>query len=152
LSFSRIDAVPLLDNGPLFERSRQFELGCTFDCLGTDLAHIAIRRALGRSNAGWWECELPTNTLSWTTGVYTIFGLPRAARITRGEAVSLYSESSRQVLERLRSFAIDNATGFIMDAQIHPANGERERWMRLIGAPLVEDGRTIGLYGFKIIV
>jgi hypothetical protein len=55
-------------------------------------------------------------------------------------------------MERLRAHAIDHHTGFIMDAKIRPASGERQRWMRLIGAPLAEDGRTAGLYGLKLIV
>jgi PAS domain-containing protein len=152
LTQNRIDAGPLLENGPLFERSQLFELGCTFDCAGTDLARVAIRRALGRRNAGWWECELPGNRLTWTTGIYDIFGLPRATRVSRAEALSLYCEDSRAIMERLRGYAIDHATGFILDAKVRPANGERERWMRLIGAPLCEGGRTVGLYGLKVTV
>jgi PAS domain-containing protein len=147
-----IDAVQLLEKGPLFERSRLFELGCIFDCSAADLSGAAIRRVLGRSNAGWWECGLPANGLTWTTGVYDIFGLPRGARVSRAEAVGFYCEDSRAVMERLRAHAIDHRTGFIMDAKIRPASGERQRWMRLIGAPLAEDGRTAGLYGLKLIV
>ena len=148
----RIDALPFLERGPLFERSQLFELGCTFDCATADLATVALHRVLGRTGAGWWECGLPANTLTWTTGVYDIFGLPRTARVTREEAVSFYCEDSRAVMERLRSHAIDHAAGFIVDAKIRPASGEREQWMRLIGAPLCEDGRTVGLYGLKLII
>jgi hypothetical protein len=72
--------------------------------------------------------------------------------VSRAEAVGFYCEDSRAVMERLRAHAIDHHTGFIMDAKIRPASGERQRWMRLIGAPLAEDGRTAGLYGLKLIV
>ena len=69
MSFERIDPAPLFAKGPLFERSRLFELGRTFDPASADLAGVAIHRVLGRADAGWWECELPANSLSWTTGV-----------------------------------------------------------------------------------
>jgi hypothetical protein len=152
LSFEQIDPAPLFEKGPLFERSRLFELGRAFDPASADLASVAIHRVLGRTDAGWWECELPANSLSWTTGVYDIFGLPRAARVTRAEAVGFYAEESRAVMERLRGYAIDHGTGFILDARIRPATGPAERWMRLVGAPLVEDGRTIGLHGLKLVL
>jgi len=148
----RVDALPFLHKGPLFERARQFELGCTFDCARVDLADIAVRRVLGRTGAGWWECDLSDNSLTWTTGVYDIFGLPADAQVSRTEAVSLYSEPSRAVMEGLRNYAIGQRKGFIMDAEIRPANGERSRWMRLIGSPLIEDGLPVRLQGLKLII
>jgi hypothetical protein len=147
-----IDALPLLHKGPLFERARQFELGCTFNCAHVDLAEIAVRRVLGRTGAGWWECDLTDNSLTWTTGVYEIFGLPADAHVSRDEALGLYWERSRAIMERLRTFAIGHGKGFIMDAEIRPANGEPARWMRLIGAPLIEDGQPVRLHGLKLIV
>lgn len=152
MSFERIDPAPLFAKGPLFERSRLFELGRTFDPASADLAGVAIHRVLGRADAGWWECELPANSLSWTTGVYDIFGLPRGARVTRADAVSLYCEESRAVLERLRDYAIEHGTAFILDARIRPATGRATRWMRIVGAPLEEGGRTAGLYGLKLVL
>jgi hypothetical protein len=152
LPVNRIDAVPLLEKGPLFERSRAFELGFTFDAAPTDLSKAAIHRVLGRAQAGWWECQLPGNTLTWTTGVYDIFALPHGTPVTRGEAVAFYAEDSRAVMERLRGHAIAHGCGFIMDAQIRPASSERRRWMRLIGAPLSEEGRTVGLCGLKLVI
>jgi len=150
LPLSRIDPVPVLESGTLFERSRQFELGYTFDSAFTDLSSLAIRRVLGRVDAGWWECELPANTLSWTTGIYDIFGVPHGARVTRDEAVGFYFEESRAAMERLRSHAIKHQCGFILDAQVRPANGDPPRWMRLIGTPLIEEGLTVGLSGLKL--
>lgn len=148
----RIDPIPLFDKGPLLERTRQFELGCIFDAAGANLTDVAIRRVLGQTNAGWWECELANDQLTWTAGVYDIFGLPQGAHVTRDEAVRLYTEDSRAVMERLRRYAIGRRSGFIMDARIRPASGAPERWMRLIGVPFLEDGLTARLHGLKLIV
>jgi PAS domain-containing protein len=120
------------------------------DCAGDDLADFAVRQALGHKRAGWWECDLADNQLTWTAGVYDIFGLPHAAQITRQEALSLYCEESRAALERLRSYSIAQGQSFVLDAQIRPASGEPQRWMRLIGAPVLEGGRTVRLHGLKL--
>ncbi|HSR00039.1 MAG TPA: hypothetical protein VLM36_08980 [Sphingomicrobium sp.] len=53
-------------------------------------------------------------------------------------------------MEKLRSYAIASRRGFVIDAQVRPASGGQNRWMRLIGSPDVEDGRTVRLHGLKL--
>ncbi|HET9810647.1 MAG TPA: hypothetical protein VFP53_02995, partial [Sphingomicrobium sp.] len=137
---------------PLHEKPRHFDMGRVLDVDVGDLTDFAIHNVLGRKWAGWWECDLSDNALTWTTGVYGIFGFPEGASVGRGEAVSLYCEDSRAVMERLRAYSIGHRSGFIVDARIRPASGEPERWMRLIGAPIFEDGSAIRLHGLKLIV
>jgi hypothetical protein len=145
-----IEPRPLDRGWPIHEPLRQFELGRTFDCGQGELVDFAVRQALGQRRAGWWECELADSSLTWTAGVYDIFGLPQGARVTRDEAVALYCEQSRAAMERLRSYAIAHGQGFVLDARIRPASGGAERWMRLIGAPSLEDGRAMRLHGLKL--
>lgn len=147
---SSIEPRPLHRGWPLYEPPGHFELGCTLDCAAADLADFAVRHALGHKRAGWWQCDLADDTLTWTSGVYEIFGLPHTARITRAEALALYSEESRAAMERLRSYSIAHQQSFVLDAQIRPASGESLRWMRLIGTPVVEGGRTVRLHGLKL--
>jgi PAS domain-containing protein len=120
------------------------------DSSAADVAEFAIRQALGHHRAGWWECDLATDALTWTAGVYEIFDLPQGATITRDEAVARYCEDSRAAMERLRSYSIANQRAFVLDAQIRPARGGPERWMRLIGAPVSEEARTVRLHGLKL--
>ena len=147
----RIDPLPL-EKWPLFERSRLFELGCVFNCEPDELTNLAIQRVLGRNSGGWWECDLADNRLTWTAGVYDIFGLPQAGLVSRDEALGLYCEESRAVMERLRSYSIDNCCAFVVDAQIRPATGEGTRWMRLVGAPVLLDRHCTHLHGLKLIL
>lgn len=149
---SRVEPQPVHRSWPVFEPSRQLEFGSVFDAPALELAEIAVREALGRKSAGWWECELPANELTWTAGVYDIFGLPQQAGVTRDEAVVLYCEPSRARMERLRSFSIIHGRGFALDAQIRPADGSPTRWMRLLGAPVCEDGQTVRIHGLKLIL
>jgi PAS domain-containing protein len=136
---------------PLYEQGRRFDLGMILNCAVTDILVPAEAGTLGWHHAGCWECSFPDNRLAWSGGVYDIFGLPRGAGVTRADAVALYAEDSRARMEQLRAHAIRHRSGFTLDAEILPACGGR-RWIRLIGAPICEAGRVVGLRGLKLIV
>lgn len=144
--------ISILESWPLFEPSRQLELGCVVRPGGVGLADAAVRQVLGHKRAGWWSCDLPRNELTWTAGVYHIFGFHPGARVRRGEAVRVYCEESRALMERLRSDSIALRHGFALDAQIRPADGTSNKWMRLLGEPVIEGGEVVRLQGLKLIL
>ena len=136
---------------PIWEQGRQFELGTILNSAITDVLVPGEVGDLGVHHAGCWECDLFDNSLIWSGGVYDIFGLARGTPITRDEIVTFYSEPSRSAMERLRGYAIKNKRGFSLDAEIYPAIGG-VRWMRIIGAPVVEGARVTRLHGLKLII
>jgi hypothetical protein len=143
---------PQLDcSWPLSERPRHFELGSVLSSVVTDLIPPLQVGELGVAHAGCWECDLSDNSLTWSGGVYDIFGLPRSAKITRDEAAALYCDESRITMERLRSYAIRHLQGFTLDAEIRPVVGGR-RWMRLVAAPIVQGGQALRIHGLKMII
>ena len=144
-----VEPIFLEHSWPLWEQSRQFELGHIVSSALIDL--MPPTGTLGFHHAGCWECDLADNSLIWSGGVYDIFGLPRGANVTRSEAVALYAEESRAKMERLRAYAIKHRRGFTIDAEIRPAAAER-RWMRLICAPVIDGGRVARLHGLKLII
>jgi PAS domain-containing protein len=147
-----LEPLALNHSWPLFERGRRFDLGHLLNCAVTEtLTPVGVGQ-LGMHHSGCWECDLAGNQLTWSGGVYDIFGLPRGVPVTREEAVALYCEESRSALERLRSYALKHKRGFTIDVEIRPATGEARRWMRLIGATECEDGRPVRLHGVKLIV
>lgn len=118
-------------------------------------AHIVQARslalyeqAIGLLPLGAWSCDLRTEELTWTDGVFDLFGLPRHAPAERDAIVAMYSEESRAILEQRRSAAIATRSGFTMDARIVRPDGA-ERWMRITAATQVSNGRSIALYGMK---
>ena len=147
----RTEPLALHHSWPIFEQRRHFDLGCVLSCAVTDIIAPEQVGKLGLHHAGLWECELSDNGLTWSGGVYDIFGLPRNATVRRNEIVALYREESRAAMERLRAHAIKHHRGFTLDVEIHPLTGDR-RWMRLIGAPVCEDGRAVRLHGLKLII
>ena len=116
------------------------------------MAELAVSEVLGQNSAGWWECDLSDNRLTWTAGVYRTFGIPDGALVSRDEAAALYCEESRARMERLRSYSIATSSGFALDAEIRPASGGPTRWMRLVGAPVLENGRVSRLHGLKFLI
>ena len=142
---------PVLESWPLSEQSRHFDLGLVLNSAVTDIIGPPEVGALGIHHSGCWECNLADNSLTWSGGIYDIFGLPRGLPVSRDEAVSFYSEESRAALEKLRSYAIREGRGFTLDVQIRPAVGGTGR-VRIIGAPICQDGQTVRLHGLKLII
>lgn len=145
-------AVPLeiRQSWPLTEQPRRFELGLVLNSVIADAIEPARIGALGVHHAGCWECDLADSTLTWSGGVYDIFGLERGVMVGRDDAVRFYAEESRAKMERLRAHAIRHHRGFTLDVEIRAASGEA-RWMRLIAAPRQDGGRSV-LHGLKLIV
>ena len=136
---------------PLWEQQRRFELGHVLNCAVIDILQPSQVGSLGLHHVGCWDCDLSDNALTWSGGVYDIFGLPRDADISREESVAFYSEESRAKMERLRSYSIRHRRGFTVDVEIRSAVGEN-RWVRLIAAPVCEGNHAVRLHGLKLIV
>jgi diguanylate cyclase (GGDEF)-like protein len=97
---------------------------------------------------GAFSCDLTNDRLSWTRGVFDIFGLPDDREPDREAVVEMYGEESRQLLERKRSHAIEARSSFSLDARISTADGN-ERWIRITAATKCSNGRSSVLYGMK---
>ena len=149
------EPLALHHSWPLFERRRHFDLGYVYSCPPSDSTLFAAsddyKQELARRGVGLWACDLSDNSLTWSGEVYDIFGLPRGANVRREEAVALYAEDSRAVMERLRAYAIKHRRGFTLDAEIRPSL-TGSRWMRLTAAPVFEGSRIVRLHGLKQIV
>lgn len=97
---------------------------------------------------GAWECRFPGDLLTWTDGVYDIFGLRRGDRIHRADTLDHYEERSRLDMTRLRTEAIATGRAFSLDCRIRGADGKR-RWMRLVVGVEHRQGRTARIFGSK---
>jgi PAS domain-containing protein len=146
-----LEPFALKHTWPLWEAPRQFELGHVLNCGVTDLIPPAEVGALNLHHVGCWECDLADNSLTWSGGVYDIFGLSRDANIRRDEAVGYYSQESRAKMETLRAYSIKHRRGFTLDVEIRAAVGET-RWVRLIAGPICEGDQAVRLHGLKLIV
>ena len=99
------------------------------------------------SVSGLWECDLATEQLIWSDGVYDLFGLPRGVAIDRAAMLERYLPESRIAMECHRVAAIRDKTGFTMDAQIHVEGAVR--WIRIVAYVECVDGAAVCLFGAK---
>lgn len=149
------EPLALHHSWPLLERERRFDLGAILDRpieMPIDASGLAdCGPMLADEGIGLWQCDLDGGALTWTEGVYDLFGIPRGAFVRRNEAVSFYSDESGAAMERLRAYALKHRRGFTLDAEIRPA-GAPPRWMRLIAVPVCRSGRAVRLHGLKIAI
>lgn len=96
----------------------------------------------------FWQCDLADDRLTWSPGVYTLFGIAPQTPLDRRAIVSIYDTDSRAMLERLRANAIAHAESFTFEARIRRPSGEWRR-MRVSADVVLRDGRPIQLYGSK---
>ena len=105
-------------------------------------------RASAAARIGVWECSLPDERLTWTDVVYDLFDLPRGCVLDRKTALECYPESSRKMLETMRSRAIAERSGFTLDAEITTFAG-RSRWIRITATVECEADVPVRIFGMK---
>src|SRR4051812_6053726 len=105
-------------------------------------------QALNAVRIGAWECELETERLSWTQGVYDIFGYPESNPLRRASIVDLYIDESRRNMELARAEVIRSGCPVTLDTEIRTWRGEM-RWMRLSINAVREGGRPVRIFGSK---
>lgn len=109
-------------------------------------ARALLEQAAPLISIGAWSCDLSNERLTWTSGVFDLFGLSEIPE--RRDVVEMYSEEARERLERQRRRAIETRTGFSLDADIVRPDGSR-RWIRITAATQTSNGRAVTLYGMK---
>jgi two-component system, LuxR family, sensor kinase FixL len=105
-------------------------------------------RASALARIGVWECDLATEALTWTDGVYDLFELPRGAPVGRAATLAFYEDESRREMEALRARAIEEGSSFSLDVRVRTAKGN-ERWIRLTADVERENGRSVRIFGTK---
>jgi diguanylate cyclase (GGDEF)-like protein len=96
---------------------------------------------------GAWSCDLKTEIVTWTDGVYDLFGIQRGLTLHRSMTLDVYQSQSRNEMDRQRAAAIRSGKGFVLDCQLR--SGGRSRWMRLRVGVGFDQGRAIRLFGSK---
>ncbi|SLK03251.1 GGDEF domain-containing protein [Novosphingobium mathurense] len=97
---------------------------------------------------GAWSCDLPSDELAWTGGVFDLFGLSPKDILDRRMVLGMYDEESRELLEHKRSKAVEACSDFTLDARIVRPDG-MARWIRITAATRACNGRAEALYGMK---
>ena len=105
-------------------------------------------QAFAAARIGVWQCDLTDEALSWTDTVYNMFAIQPGASLQRGRIVDRYRDASRQDLDRMRSQAIAERSGFQLDAEITDFN-EQQRWIRITASVESRGRHALRLFGMK---
>lgn len=95
-----------------------------------------------------WECDLATNAIRWSPGVYDLFGIPRSEPLARDDVVAMYTPESQALLREVRDRAVAEGASFTIDVAIRRRDGALRK-MRLTADVEFENGRPVRLYGTK---
>lgn len=87
-----------------------------------------FERASKAARMGTWQCDLPSERLTWSSGTYDLFGLQRNAGLVRRHILKSYSEQSLAHLQKVRGAALASGEDFTLDAQIEGPDFGR-RWI-----------------------
>jgi diguanylate cyclase (GGDEF)-like protein len=80
--------------------------------------------------------------------VYDLFDIPRGSAVTRSETIECYSQESARELKLRRDKAIEERSGFTMDAEIITRKGNR-RWIRLTATVECDGDVPVRIFGMK---
>ena len=105
-------------------------------------------RAFAAARIGVWQCDLTNEALAWTDSVYNMFAIQPGANLQRGRIVDRFRDASRQDLDRMRSQAIAERSGFQLDAEITDFSGQ-QRWIRITASVESRGHQALRLFGMK---
>jgi diguanylate cyclase (GGDEF)-like protein len=107
-----------------------------------------FEQASAIAQIGLWECDLSSERLRWSDGVYDIFEFPRGSRPSRAETLTCYTEDARRSLVAIRAEAIARRSGFTHEAEIVGRQGSR-RWIRITASVACRNDVPVRLFGLK---
>ncbi len=126
--------------------------------IGKEVTHKDLTLALLRSERlltktemiskiGGWEYDPNSKLITWTKETYSIFGLKddeeHAQSITD---INLFSETDQQIFERAFEKGSNHGEPFDIDLKLKTGI-ENQKWIRMIGNPVYEEGKIIKLAG-----
>jgi len=113
------------------------------------LAYTAglLERTQEISNTAGWEYDVTTGKTTWTDEVYRIVGLePRSNPPEPAQALAAYDAESAPVISAAFERLISEGEPYDLELGLIRGDGERI-WVRVIGRPVVEDGRVVRVNG-----
>jgi PAS domain S-box-containing protein len=103
-----------------------------------------LDRAQTIADIGAWEHDLETGEVHWTAGMYHVYGVPESFDPTIQTVPERYHPEDRERLEDATAEAIKRGTSFDVEVRL---DTEAERWVRVQGEAVTEDGWTTMVRG-----
>lgn len=82
-----------------------------------------LAEALDRSNIGYWEWDFGDDTLTWSLGLFGVFGVPEQSRPTYANWLELIHLEDRAMTNRVHLKAAATGEGYIMSYRVKDGSG-----------------------------
>ena len=107
----------------------------------------ALALAMRGGRLGWWQRDLATNEVTWSTELEELFGLePGAFEGDQQAFRRLVHDDDRPLLEEAVTNAIETGEDYVVEFRFRHAGGSW-RWMEGRGRATFTDGRATFLHG-----
>ncbi|MBR9853414.1 MAG: PAS domain-containing protein [Algicola sp.] len=99
------------------------------------------------SHTGWWEFDMIKEELTWCKETKRIHQVPDCFQPTTIEAINFYKTGySQNKVSMLFHNSMVNHQPFDAEVILVTFEGE-DRWVRVTGKPIIENGKAIKIYG-----
>jgi len=95
---------------------------------------------------GGWELDAETMVVSWTDVLFDIFELPLGPTPPLDGAIDLYHPADRPIIRAAVNAGLEAGESWDLELRVITAKGN-EIFVRAIGEPVIENGRTIKCWG-----
>ncbi|WP_299237499.1 hybrid sensor histidine kinase/response regulator [Natronomonas sp.] len=98
------------------------------------------------ADVGGWELDADTLEVYWSENLFELIGFDAEDAPPLESALDIYHEDDRPVIEDAIEAALESGEPFDTEARYRRADGET-RWLRVQGAPVIEDGEVVRIRG-----
>jgi PAS domain S-box-containing protein len=96
------------------------------------------------ANIGGWILDVKSQQVVWSKQVYRLFDIPLEQPLSLELAMAFCVEPHK--LEEVVSEAIEHAKAYDLELEVLTLD-QRQRWLRVVGTPIVRDGEVVTLRG-----
>lgn len=109
---------------------------------------LALRERDNRHpGVGEWMYDLANENIIWSNGIYELFELPQTYKPNFENIVQLYSEESREKLQKALNEVVYFQKEYDLDLLCITSKGQK-KWVRETGKPVMDkDGNLTGVFG-----
>ncbi len=99
------------------------------------------------ASVGGGEFDLRTGEMHWSDELYRLHDLPVGQPLTVEQTVSFLGEKEQARLMEATEKSLESGEPFELEMPATTAGG-REYWVRVVGAPRLEEGEVVGMRGY----
>ncbi len=95
---------------------------------------------------GTWEIDLKTEKIKWSDIIYDIYELKKGEKMSLDETLNSYHPDHQPIINQVVKEGMVSGKPWDLELKLITANSN-EKWVRVIGKSILEDGKPVKLQG-----